>query len=110
ACWEAPRMAFRRALATGVLALVLVACGDDDSGSGGSPEGATLAEAFGQAPEELYREAGFRREEAFPRGVRDEDGCLVVDEDGAARIGEAAGFDGDEVEVVGGFVHGAPDE
>jgi hypothetical protein len=100
----------RSALATSFVAfgIVLAGCGGDEASDEPSgPDGAALAAAFGERADEAYADAGKDRDEDFGAGFLVKE-CFSVDDDAAAAIGEAAGFEltfGDS-----NFLRGVPDE
>jgi hypothetical protein len=81
---------------------VVVGCGGD-----GGPDGRALAERFSLEAEAAYARAGADREEDFLGGVAVD--CFVLDRDGADKILDALGVDGESPRgPVDAYLIGAP--
>lgn len=77
------------------LALALAGCGgggDDAPDESTAPDSAALSEAFDAGAEQAYTDADKSRADDFGSGVVIDD-CFAIDDDGAAAIGDAAGFE-----------------
>ncbi|HEY8546879.1 MAG TPA: hypothetical protein VIL36_17585 [Acidimicrobiales bacterium] len=101
----------RRRTAILTTALLLVAgCSDESDGVlGDGVDSEALQEAFEAEAEAAYEDADADRTEEFDRGVRIEEGCFALDDEGAAAVVEALGLDGDDAEVTdSGFLQGPP--
>lgn len=97
--------------ATLAISLTTTACGsgEDGNGDGDGADPAALAEAFEQEAIAAYESQDLSREDDFARGIFDID-CFILDEEGAAAVGEAIAGSG-EVEVTeGSFLRGVPAE
>jgi hypothetical protein len=92
--------------------LTAAGCGGRGGGDGlgRDPGGEALVAPFEEAAEDAYEAADSDRTEDFNRGVRIEEGCFALDDDGAASVAGALGVDGagDAAVDDSGFLTGAP--
>lgn len=97
-----------------VLMLVVVysgvACSDDGRGDD-APDGAVMADAFGEAAEAVYDDGGGDRREDFADGAATDD-CFVLDADDAHSVVDALGADDPERASLDDlhFIVGQPDQ